>query len=503
MDHHGGFSNNAESLLQMGKRLLNEAELTIITSTWLDEAISPHAKHRELIRNASDYEHFAKVPDRVYRDPYGHRVIGYYGAIAEWFDLDLVEAVATQHPECSVLLIGADTVNAQSKLAKLPNVAFTGEVPYSQLPHFLHGFDVCLLPFMVIPLTLATNPVKIYEYLSAGKPVVAIDLPEMSQFKGLVYAATDRDNFLVAVSDVLGQREPDSLVRQRKAFAKGQTWQHRAATLIQCVESTARDPTVSIVVVTYNNLDFTRACLASLDMHSQYEHMEIIVVDNASSDDSPAFLSEWVISGQYRKLILNKDNRGFAAANNQGLAVAIGKYFVLLNNDTYVTPGWIRTMMRHLEKDDMIGLIGPVTNNIGNEAKINIAYSSMEEMILEASAYTRRHLGQSDPMRTIAFFCVMIPRTTYDRVGALDEAFGRGFFEDDDYCRRVERLGLRIVCTRDVFIHHHLSASFNKLKNQERQVLFEENKTYYETKWGKWVPHSHAEEPCTTSSVKK
>jgi len=491
MDHHEGFGNNTESVMQLEKKLLSEAELTITTSTWLDEVIAPHANRRALIRNAGEYEHFAKVPESIYRDPQGRRIIGYYGAIAEWFDLDLVEAVARQHPDCAVLLIGADTANARSRLEKLPNVIFTGEMPYSQLPHYLHGFDVCLLPFKVIPLTLATNPVKVYEYLGAGKPIVAVDLPEMAQFDGLVYAAAGKEAFLAAVTKVLSQPEPYSLVQQRKAFAKGQTWQHRAEALIQAAESSAHDPKVSIVVVTYNNLEFTRACLESLDEHSQYEHMEIIVVDNASSDGTPAFLSEWVGNGQNRKLILNEDNRGFAAANNQGLAVATGEYLVLLNNDTYVTPGWLRTLVRHLQRDRTIGLIGPVTNNIGNEAKIDIRYADMGEMLVKSAAFTRRHIGQTYPLRTAAFFCVMMPRTTYERVGTLDEAFGRGFFEDDDYCRRVEQQGMRIVCAEDVFIHHHLSASFNKLKQQDRQQLFEDNRKIYEAKWGEWIPHSY------------
>jgi len=491
MDHHEGFGNNAEPLLQLEKRLLNKADLTIATSSWLDETIAPHTKHRALIRNACEFRHFAQVPDSIYRDPQGRRIIGYYGAIAEWFDLDLVEAVARQHPDCSVLLIGADSVNAQSKLAKKNNVIFTGEVAYSELPHYLYGFDVCLLPFKVVPLTLATNPVKVYEYLGAGKPIVTVDLPEMAQFDGLVYAAAGKKAFLAAVSKVLSQPEPYLLLQKRKAFAQSQTWQHRAEALIREIESFAHDPQVSIVVVTYNNLDFTRACLASLDAYSQYEHMEIIVVDNASSDDTPAFLSEWVTNSQNHKLILNDSNRGFAAANNQGMAIANGEYLVLLNNDTYVTPGWIRTLLKHLQLDKTIGLIGPVTNNIGNKAKIDIHYTDMSEMLISASAFTLRHIGQLFPLRTAAFFCVMMPRTTYDRVGVLDEAFGRGFFEDDDYCRRIEQLGLRVVCAEDVFIHHHLSASFNKLRQQDRQQLFEENKKIYETKWGKWIPHSY------------
>ncbi|MFX7804576.1 glycosyltransferase, partial [Acinetobacter baumannii] len=79
----------------------------------------------------------------------------------------------------------------------------------------------------------------------------------------------------------------------------------------------------------------------------------------------------------YHKLILNNDNKGFAAANNQGVNIASGKYIVLLNNDTHVTPGWVQTLINHLEFDETIGIIGPVTNNIGNEAKIDINYSDM------------------------------------------------------------------------------------------------------------------------------
>jgi GT2 family glycosyltransferase/SAM-dependent methyltransferase/glycosyltransferase involved in cell wall biosynthesis len=494
MDHHEGFSSNADSLVQLEKQLLSKAELTVTTSAWLDEAIAPHAKHRVLIRNACEYAHFAGVPANIYRDPQGRRVVGYYGAIAEWFDVALVEAVAKQHPDCSVLLIGTDTVDARSKLAKQHNVTFAGEVPYGELPYYLHGFDVCLLPFKVVPLTLATNPVKVYEYLSAGKPVVTIDLPEMRQFEGLVYVAVDRSAFLLRVAKVLNEPDSHLLVDERKAFAKGQTWRHRVETLIQHAESHAQDPKVSVIVVSYNNIQLTRACLESIDSYSQYEHLEIVVVDNASSDGTQVFLNEWASNGQNRRLILNEENRGFAAANNQGLAVAEGEFLVLLNNDTYVTPGWIRTLVGHLQRDRTIGVIGPVTNNIGNEAKIDIVYDSMDEMHLKSAAFTHRNLGRTQPLRTAAFFCVMMSREVCNRVGPLDEAFGRGFFEDDDYCRRVAQLGLRIVCAEDVFIHHHLSASFNKLKQQERQQLFENNKKVFEAKWGSWAPHAYRRE---------
>jgi len=132
-----------------------------------------------------------------------------------------------------------------------------------------------------------------------------------------------------------------------------------------------------------------------------------------------------------------------------------------------------------------------VTNNIGNQARIDITYENMAEMLQVSAKYTRQHIGWTFPLNTAAFFCVMMPRDVYTRVGPLDEAFGKGFFEDDDYCRRIEQLKLRIVCAKDVFIHHHLSASFNKLRSRDRQELFERNKAIYEAKWGKWLPHTY------------
>ena len=493
MDHHAGFSENATAILQAEAGLVADSDLVIVTSGWLQDEIQPRARATALVRNAGEFEFFRHAPADVFRDPRGRRVIGYYGAIAEWFDPELVRAVATAHPDALVVLVGSDTSRTGEALADLPNVRMIGEVPYAELPYWLHGFDVCLLPFKVIPLTMATNPVKVYEYLAAGKPVVSVDLPEMGQFGALVRTARNREGFVSAVDDALAERDDDIIVR-RKAFAAGQTWAHRAEALDQAIGA-IREPKVSIVVLTYNNLAFTQACLFSIEAYSDYANLEVIVVDNASSDGSPEWLRAWEretsSAGHARRLILNDRNAGFSAGNNIGLHAATGDYLVVLNNDTYVTPGWVRTLCAHFRRDPALGLAGPVTNNIGNEARIDIAYDDMTEMIARAAEYTRAHPGESLAMRNAAFFCAVMPRATYERVGGLDEAFGIGFFEDDDYCRRVEQAGYRIACAEDVFVHHHLSASFDQLKAASKQALFERNKAIYEAKWGTWQPHRY------------
>ena len=489
MDHHAGFKDNAPGVLAAEAALTRDADLLVVTSAWLERELADANPNRALVRNACDYDHFSAAPPERFRDRQGRRIIGYYGAIAEWFDVELVRAVARAHRDCLVLLVGSDTAGVGEALAGEPNVQLEGEVPYARLPYYLHAFDVALLPFKVLPLTLATNPVKVYEYLAGGKPVVAVELPEMAQFGDLVYRAEGEAAFLDQLRRALAEGGTD-IVARRKAFASEQTWVHRAEELDAAIDSLP-EPLASVIVLAFNNLDFTRACLRSLDEHTHWRNLEVIVVDNASTDGTREFLREWEAGGPGRRAILNDANLGFSAGNNVGLAAARGELLVLLNNDTYVTPHWLRTMANHLRRNPGIGILGPVTNNIGNEARIEIGYADMDGMREAAAAYTRRHAGQLFDLPTVAFFCVAMPRSTYARVGGLDEAFGVGFFEDDDYCRRVQAAGLRVACAEDVFVHHHLSASFDALKAERKRELFERNKAIYEAKWGPWVPHAY------------
>ena len=490
MDHHAGFAGNSVDVLASELELMQAADLLVVTSDWLYAKTEKHNPRRLMVRNACQFEHFAVEPKLIFKDKRRRKVIGYYGAIAEWIDLDLLEKVAKKFPDCLMLMVGDDTAGARQRLRNLGNVEFTGEVPYTKLPFYLAGFDVCMLPFQVIPLTLATNPVKIYEYLSAGKEVVSIALPEICQFGELVRTGSDHASFLDAISEALETESDPVAVAARQQFAAGQTWAHRVHDLVEGVKALP-EPKVSLIVVTYNNLTLSQNCLRSIEQYSDYTNLEVIVVDNASIDGTPAYLTEWAAQSNDRRAILNSNNRGFAAANNQGLAVASGEYLVLLNNDTHVTPGWIATLLAHLSRTSTIGMIGPVTNNIGNEARIDIYYNDMNAMLQVAGDYTARHAGQLTQLRTAAFFCVVIRRAVYEKVGPLDEAFGIGFFEDDDYCRRVEQAGWTIACADDVFVHHELSASFNQLKQETRRALFEKNKMIYEEKWGTWLPHTY------------
>ena len=504
MDFHAGFDNTGDAHAGAEQRLFALADLTIVTSDYLAaHAQRSGARQVAMIRNAAEFDHFhtAAVAPLEHANPGRRPVLGYYGAIAEWFDPDLVAGLSAAFPQADIVLIGADTAGVGQRLASCPNVRMTGEKPYAELPQWLARFDVCLIPFRVTELTLATNPVKAYEYLSAGKPVVSVDLPELRPFGDLVYRAHDRAGFVEQVSRALSESaEPlaasvAELRERRTLFAAGQTWQQRATDLLAAAADRSAEPSVSVVVVAYNQWPLTERCLASLVEHDDAGPLQIIVVDNASADQTPQRLRAWAEANPARRqIILNTDHRGFGPAVNQGLAAASGDYLVVLNNDTIVGPGWSRGMRRHFEADPGLGLICPITNNIGNEAQVALPGRTPQEVFAAARRYSFQRSGRLLPLPNVAFFCVMLPRRVYQAVGPMDEQFVPGFFEDDDYCLRVRGQGFTIGCAEDVFVYHELSASFDAEGATRRQAIFERNKALFEKKWGTWKPHVYRAE---------
>ena len=134
-------------------------------------------------------------------------------------------------------------------------------------------------------------------------------------------------------------------------------------------------PLASIIIVTYNNLALNQACLQSIFRETDYPNYEVIVVDNASARrHARSGLPRRRRREPRLRVICNADNRGFSAANNQGLHVARGEFLCLLNNDTVVTRGWLSTLIGHLRKTPGLGMVGPVSNMVGNEAKVPVGY---------------------------------------------------------------------------------------------------------------------------------
>lgn len=241
IDYHAGFHpsdiDDGQIALNRAERVLMEkADITLCSSKWLDDDSAHYTPRRLLLRNAVDFDHFSIKPSKIYMDISNRPILGYYGAINHWLDVDLIKDIATTHPNCLILLIGYDQCNAGRYLAAYSNILMVGEVSYQRLPYYLYSFDVCLLPFRRIPLTLATNPVKVYEYLSSGKPIVAVSLPELEPLNHLLTLARSPAEFIHGIDQALEEKITDAHIDARTRFAACNTWKDRANELVQKLE---------------------------------------------------------------------------------------------------------------------------------------------------------------------------------------------------------------------------------------------------------------------------
>jgi GT2 family glycosyltransferase/glycosyltransferase involved in cell wall biosynthesis len=482
MDAYASFGNAGRPARELERELATSADLVVCSSRHLQSVMRGYGRDSALVRNGVDVSHFETRPGTLAFER-KRPTVGYWGATAEWTDIELLIHAARQIPEADFVLIGEVMRIDVSELAALPNVHMTGEVPYGKLPGYLHAFDLCILPYRICEYALASDPMKVWEYLSAGKPVVAVRFPEIERLKDLIALTSTPGEFVDGIRRGLAENHP--VLRERRvAYARQNTWQMRALGLQAAVEPYF--PKVSVIVLAYNRRSFTEACLDSIERFSRYANLEAVIVDNASTDDTPEFLARWTSTRPWAKVVTNPTNLGFSAGNNCGARAATGDYLVFLNNDTFVTEGWIGDLLAHFRRNSKLGLLGPVTNRCGNESVIPIQYRDMEQMAVEARSYTASHRRQLTHPRVLYWFAAMLPRQVWLQVGELDEGYGLGLFEDDDYSFRVRAAGFETACAEDVFVHHHESASFGQLAPAEYDELFARNRRYFESKWGPW-----------------
>lgn len=221
MDFHAGFSTVRKAMVAQEDELLAEADVVTVSSASLEQHALRKREEVVLLRNACDYEHFAKTP----RAAHTRSVIGYYGAISDWFDSALVAELAERRRDWDFILIGSTYGADIARLARLPNVSLPGEEAYESLPEWLGRFDVTIIPFKRTKLTEATNPVKVYEILASGKPIVSVPLPEVAALAPLVRLASNAAEFEREIEAALAN--PDEGIDDRRAFAKEQTWGRR------------------------------------------------------------------------------------------------------------------------------------------------------------------------------------------------------------------------------------------------------------------------------------
>ncbi len=233
----------------------------------------------------------------------------------------------------------------------------------------------------------------------------------------------------------------------------------------------------SIIVLTRNQLVYTQQCLNSVRFCTK-EPYELIVVDNGSSDGTVEYLR----AQDDVRLIANCGNRGFPAGCNQGINEARGEQIVLLNNDAIVTTHWLDTLLQALHSDPRIGIVGPCSNNVSGSQRVAACYEDLAGLERFAAELKRAHGGEWRDTERVVGFCLLMRRSLVDKIGLLDEQFGIGNFEDDDYCRRARLAGFRCLIARDAFVHH-FGGMTHRGEGVDHVALLARNQQLFDLKW--------------------
>ncbi|MCU0489199.1 MAG: glycosyltransferase [Anaerolineales bacterium] len=521
-------------------RVILEADLVTTTTPALQRIVQHLNPNTCLLPNYLDNQLWQPRPAPVRRAD--KIVIGYMGSNSHAADLEMIAPallrLAGRFPKQveytfwgarpPSLLVGCPAPVNWAPLENYDYPAFAAEFSQQQA-------DIFIAPLTDTQFNHCKSPIKFLEYSVLGVPGVysrseayaSIVQPaengllagSLEEWEACLARLTEDPEYAARLGRQAQQtawqdwRISDHASQWAQAYAAiGAGLPHQPPARLKSLHRTAIDPALlhmkpvegpvdanlkdtkpvvkqaSLILVAYNNLELTRQCLESILAHTQDIDYELILVDNASSDGTARYLTEFAGAYPDVQAILNESNLGFARAINQGVAASSGDGLVFLNNDILVTPGWLAGLIGPLA-DPTIGLVGPVTNQIGNQAKIPVTYENLEQMPGFAERYTAAHRGNLLELEMLALFCAAMRRSVYQEIGPLDEQFEIGMFEDDDYALRLHAAGYRLVCTEAVFIHHHGSAGFFSLPEGQYWEIFAKNMQRFEEKWQlRWLP---------------
>jgi hypothetical protein len=249
VDDIDAFHGNHAAMRKDHRRLLARAEVVLATAHVLHEEVLRARPDALLVANGVEYEHFARARHESRGDPpaelapvvaRGRPIVGYHGALARWFDYDLVAEVARRRPDLSFVLIGPDFDFSlrDNSLPALPNVTWLGARPYAELPRYLAWLDVGIIPFRKSAVTHATSPIKLFEYMAAGIPVVISPMAESMQQSQAIVA--DTPEAWGATLDRAIKLGRDEAFRAALEFtARSNTWEMRAEQVLSTLEERA------------------------------------------------------------------------------------------------------------------------------------------------------------------------------------------------------------------------------------------------------------------------
>jgi len=234
----------AKLLLERHKKIINNKNSYIVTTaTKLYDNVLKIRKNAKvsLITNGADYEHFKNNPNIIPDDlkpilKNNNKIIGYYGALASWFDYELIKKLAKKDPNYQIVLVGVDYDGTlkNSGVLDFDNVHYLGKKDYDVLPFYSYNFDVCIIPFIINDITLSTSPVKVFEYMAVSKPIVTTDLPECRKYKS-IFISKNHNEFIKNIDIAIKKQNDKEYNDLLKKEALENTWDKKCNDIIDFI----------------------------------------------------------------------------------------------------------------------------------------------------------------------------------------------------------------------------------------------------------------------------
>jgi glycosyltransferase involved in cell wall biosynthesis len=247
-DHSANPNVPANTVIEREGRLLKLADLVFTSSSTLYESKRAFNPNTFYLPNVADTGLFAQartpaleIADDMKNIP--RPIAGFIGNVTAYkLDFDLIQNIAKQNPDWSFVFIGpigrGDPSTDVSQLAALKNIFLLGARAYHELPRYVKAFDACLIPFRENDSTRSTLPMKFFEYLAAGKPVIATELPTLADFRDCFYSVRDAREWSAALERA--RREDSALAKSRVDRAQKYSWDARMVEIEKLVETALR-----------------------------------------------------------------------------------------------------------------------------------------------------------------------------------------------------------------------------------------------------------------------
>jgi len=241
-DELSGFGTYSPNLLCLEEKVIARTDLLITTSQTLLDTKREFNSHGYCVPNAADVAHFKQalepIPEPQDLASIPHPRFGFVGQLEYRFNIEMVYQAALARPDWHFVLIGPvqPGYGENPPLLKLPNVHAIGPRPNKIIPAYLRAMDVCLIPYKLDRLTAGIYPLKLHEYLAAGKPVLAGPLPSLYQFREVVELVNTPQEFLAAGERALANSNDPAQIAMRVGIAEQNSWEERLASIMPLLE---------------------------------------------------------------------------------------------------------------------------------------------------------------------------------------------------------------------------------------------------------------------------